>query len=32
MPATPQTKHTFNAERLAKCKKGLKMINTAAAS
>src|ERR687893_1812965 len=24
MPATPQTKHTFNAERLAKCKKGLK--------
>lgn len=29
MPATPQTKHTFNAERLAKCKKGLKIINTA---
>ncbi len=29
MPATPQTKHTFNAERLAKCKKGLKLINTA---
>ena len=29
MPATPQTKHTFNAERLAKCKKGLRIINTA---
>ena len=29
MPATPQTKHTFNAGRLAKCKKGLKLINTA---
>ena len=29
MPATPQTKLTFNAERLAKCKKGLKIINTA---
>lgn len=29
MPATPQTRHTFNAERLAKCKKGLKLINTA---
>jgi D-3-phosphoglycerate dehydrogenase len=29
MPATPQTKHTFNAERLARCKKGLKIINTA---
>ena len=29
MPATPQTKHTFNAERLATCKKGLKLINTA---
>ena len=29
MPATPQTKHTFNAERLARCKKGLKLINTA---
>ena len=29
MPSTPQTKHTFNAERLAKCKKGLKLINTA---
>jgi len=29
MPSTPQTKHTFNAERLARCKKGLKIINTA---
>jgi len=29
MPATPQTRHTFNAERFAKCKKGLKLINTA---
>ena len=29
MPATPQTRHTFNAARLAKCKKGLKLINTA---
>lgn len=29
MPATPQTRHIFNAERLAKCKKGLKLINTA---
>jgi D-3-phosphoglycerate dehydrogenase len=29
MPATAQTRHTFNAERLAKCKKGLKLINTA---
>lgn len=29
MPSTPQTKHTFDAGRLAKCKKGLKLINTA---
>jgi D-3-phosphoglycerate dehydrogenase len=29
MPSTPQTRHTFNAARLAKCKKGLKLINTA---
>ena len=29
MPSTPQTKHAFNAERLARCKKGLKLINTA---
>lgn len=29
MPSTPETKNTFNAARLAKCKKGLKLINTA---
>jgi D-3-phosphoglycerate dehydrogenase / 2-oxoglutarate reductase len=29
MPSTPQTKKIFNAERLALCKKGLKLINTA---
>ncbi len=29
MPATPQTRRTFDAARLAKCKKGLKLINTA---
>ena len=29
MPATPQTKHIFNATRFANCKKGLKIINTA---
>jgi D-3-phosphoglycerate dehydrogenase len=29
MPSTPQTKRTFNADRLAKCKKGLKLVNTA---
>jgi D-3-phosphoglycerate dehydrogenase len=29
MPATPQTRHTFNADRLGKCKKGLRLINTA---
>jgi len=29
MPSTPQTRHTFNAERFAKCKKGLRLINTA---
>ena len=29
MPSTPQTRHTFNAARLALCKKGLKIINTA---
>lgn len=29
MPATPQTRHTFNADRLARCKKGLRLINTA---
>lgn len=29
MPSTPQTKRTFNADRLARCKKGLRLINTA---
>jgi len=29
MPSTPQTRRTFNAERLARCKKGLRLINTA---
>ena len=29
MPATPQTRHIFNAARFAACKKGLKLINTA---
>jgi D-3-phosphoglycerate dehydrogenase len=29
MPATPQTRHTFNAARLARCKKGIKIVNTA---
>jgi D-3-phosphoglycerate dehydrogenase len=29
MPATPQTKHIFNAARFAACKKGIKIINTA---
>ncbi|MCC7125075.1 MAG: phosphoglycerate dehydrogenase [Acidobacteria bacterium] len=29
MPSTPQTRRTFNAERLALCKKGLKIVNTA---
>ena len=29
MPATPETRHIFNATRLAACKKGLKIINTA---
>lgn len=29
MPATPETRHIFNASRLASCKKGLKLINTA---
>ncbi|MSO51338.1 MAG: phosphoglycerate dehydrogenase [Acidobacteria bacterium] len=29
MPATPQTRHVFNAARFAACKKGLKIINTA---
>ena len=29
MPALPSTRHLFNAERLAKCKKGVRIINTA---
>jgi D-3-phosphoglycerate dehydrogenase len=29
MPATPETRHLFNAERLARCKKGIRIINTA---
>lgn len=29
LPSTPQTKHTFNAERIARCKKGIRIINTA---
>jgi D-3-phosphoglycerate dehydrogenase len=29
MPSTSQTRHTFNAERLARCKKGVRIINTA---
>jgi D-3-phosphoglycerate dehydrogenase len=29
VPALPTTKHLFNAERFAKCKKGVRIINTA---
>jgi D-3-phosphoglycerate dehydrogenase len=29
MPSTPETRHIFNAARLATCKKGLRIINTA---
>lgn len=29
MPSTPQTRHTFNADRLARCKKGIRILNTA---
>ena len=29
VPALPSTKHLFNAERFAKCKKGLRIVNTA---
>ena len=29
LPVTPQTKHLFNAERLARCKKGIRICNTA---
>ena len=28
-PSTPETRQLFNAERLAKCKKGVRIINTA---
>ena len=29
MPATPETRHLFNAARLQQCRKGLRIINTA---
>jgi D-3-phosphoglycerate dehydrogenase len=29
LPALPSTRHIFNAERFAKCKKGIRIINTA---
>ena len=29
VPATPETRHLFNAERLARCKAGVRIINTA---
>jgi len=29
MPSTPETKNLFNDERFAKCKKGIRIINTA---
>jgi D-3-phosphoglycerate dehydrogenase len=29
LPSLPSTKHIFNAERFAKCKKGVRIINTA---
>jgi D-3-phosphoglycerate dehydrogenase len=29
MPSTSQTKHTFDADRLARCRRGLRIINTA---
>jgi D-3-phosphoglycerate dehydrogenase len=29
MPATPATRHTFNAARLSTCRKGIRIINTA---
>ena len=29
MPSTPQTRHTFDAARLSRCRKGLRLINTA---
>jgi D-3-phosphoglycerate dehydrogenase / 2-oxoglutarate reductase len=29
LPATPETRHLFNASRLAKCKPGVRIVNTA---
>jgi D-3-phosphoglycerate dehydrogenase len=29
IPATPETRHLFNAERLSKCRKGARLVNTA---
>ncbi len=29
LPVTPQTRYLFNADRLARCKKGIRIINTA---
>jgi D-3-phosphoglycerate dehydrogenase / 2-oxoglutarate reductase len=29
LPALPSTKHMFNAERFAKCKRGVRIVNTA---
>ncbi len=29
LPSTPETRRTFNADRLARCKKGLRLVNTA---
>ena len=29
MPALPETRHVINAERLARCKKGVRIVNTA---
>ena len=29
IPATPETRHLFNATRLAKCKRGIRIVNTA---
>jgi D-3-phosphoglycerate dehydrogenase len=29
LPALPSTRHIFNAERFAKCKKGVRLVNTA---